>query len=356
MALVWLPGAAALGCVLAGLAARGVAAASAGGLTAFVVATAAGDRACEFSAGQLENGTAYAVFDDLVDSTGWGQLEVWTPPAASERWSPPDQAFAAGCLEGFLTQLRMHQYWSNYAAAEYGPAGPGPKLLAFMAAQLEYARGVAAAEAGSAFWRGLGLLLAQFDGLAAGYGTAAPPEQALSPLLLYMLNSVGDLEDLNGLFGGGRPTAAGGLGGRMPVALKETDCSAMIVATPGELLAGQTTWRGYYAMLRVYKVYHFSFTPAGVVSFSSSPGLIHSKDDFYTAGSGLVVMETTNSVFNESLFAAVTPQCALSWQRAMVATQFADSGASWTALFSVNNSGSEFVRACVRGVVSLLCC
>jgi hypothetical protein len=55
-------------------------------------------------------------------------------------------------------------------------------------------------------------------------------------------------------------------------------------------------------MLRVYKLYDFSYTldgssservPAIRTSFSSSPGVMYSGDDFYVLSSGMVVQETT---------------------------------------------------------------
>eukprot|EP00122_Pirum_gemmata_P013984 Pgem_evm1s13025 len=51
---------------------------------------------------------------------------------------------------------------------------------------------------------------------------------------------------------------------------------------------------------------------------SSSPGLLHSKDDFYTLGNGYVVMETTNGFYNDSLYDLIKPSSLFSWQRVMI--------------------------------------
>lgn len=100
----------------------------------------------------------------------------------------------------------------------------------------------------------------------------------------------------------------------------------------GALKAAHATWRRYYAMLRVWKLYDFGSVTGRRMSFSSSPGLLHSKDDFYHVQSldnatSLVIMETTNSVFDQKLLSENTsPQTLLSWQRAMLGNWFAGGG------------------------------
>ena len=126
-----------------------------------------------------------------------------------------------------------------------------------------------------------------------------------------------------------------------------TDCSALItVEEDGEIKAAHATWRRYYAMLRVWKLYDFGSVTGRRMSFSSSPGLLHSKDDFYHVQSldnttSLVVMETTNSVFDKKLLEDFTsPQTLLSWQRAMLGNWFAEGGAEWVETFQKQNSGT----------------
>ena len=48
----------------------------------------------------------------------------------------------------------------------------------------------------------------------------------------------------------------------------------------------------------------------GTMSFSSYPGFIESTDDFFILGSNMVMLETTNNVFNQSLYKYVTPTTA----------------------------------------------
>lgn len=64
-----------------------------------------------------------------------------------------------------------------------------------------------------------------------------------------------------------------------------------------------------------------------------------SLDDFYLLGSGLMMTQTTNNVFNSSLFDTITPSSLLAWQRVRLAHSLAHSGEEWAQTFSKYNSG-----------------
>jgi len=77
------------------------------------------------------------------------------------------------------------------------------------------------------------------------------------------------------------------------------------------------------------------------VSFSSFPSNLVSGDDFYITSQNLVVMETTNDVFNSTLYELyVTPETVPYWIRVIVANRMATSGAEWSKLFTLYNSGT----------------
>jgi len=52
------------------------------------------------------------------------------------------------------------------------------------------------------------------------------------------------------------------------------------------------------------------------------------------------VTETTNQVFETSLFNKLTPESLLSWHRAIIANRLSDSAQEWTDIFAKNNSGT----------------
>lgn len=74
-----------------------------------------------------------------------------------------------------------------------------------------------------------------------------------------------------------------------------------------------------------------------------------SLDDFYILGSGLVMLQTTNSVFNETLLKQVVPESLFAWQRVRIANMMAEDGKTWAETFSRCNSGKyTFIRILER--------
>ena len=62
--------------------------------------------------------------------------------------------------------------------------------------------------------------------------------------------------------------------------------------------------------------------------------------DWYAVwSSGLAVLETTNSVFNHSLYGLIKPQSLWAWQRVRAANLMAGSGGQWSDTFASYNSG-----------------
>ena len=90
------------------------------------------------------------------------------------------------------------------------------------------------------------------------------------------------------------------------------------------------------------------------MSFSSYPAYLSSLDDFYLMDrydasvmshvcyplcSGLVMLQTTNGVFNHSMYSLVTHDALLAWQRVRIANWLATNGKEWSYYVSQYNSG-----------------
>jgi len=111
-----------------------------------------------------------------------------------------------------------------------------------------------------------------------------------------------------------------------------------------DLYSAHSTWFDYASMNRIYKQYFLDYTDSNIaarkMSFSSYPGAIVSIDDFYIMDSGLTMLETTNAVYNNSLFDLITPNSLLAWQRVSLANKMARDGKQWTDIVAQYNSGT----------------
>ena len=76
------------------------------------------------------------------------------------------------------------------------------------------------------------------------------------------------------------------------------------------------------------------------VAFSSYAGAISSTDDFFLMDNDLFVMETTNSIFNETLYSVLTPKSLLAWIRVVLANRLSSNGEEWVENFARENSGT----------------
>jgi hypothetical protein len=68
-------------------------------------------------------------------------------------------------------------------------------------------------------------------------------------------------------------------------------------------------------------------------------GDLESKDDFFLMDSNLVVIETSLTIFNKSLYEQLSPYSVPVWVRCQVANRMATSAPEWVRLFSLFNSG-----------------
>ncbi|XP_008328494.1 phospholipase B-like 1 [Cynoglossus semilaevis] len=294
--------------------------------------------------GVLEKqGDAYGYLNNSLSATGWSVLEI---RAGYGKTPETDEVtfFLAGYLEGYLTAQQMMDHYTNmYPELIRDPKVLGP-VQAFMKDQDSWVREqVKLKKSSDPLWKHVGFIMAQMDGLQAGVRDWAK-KQGKKPLLMFaiqFLNAVGDLLDLiPALVPKSHPPLRDfklpGMG----------HCSALIKMLPGfeNLLFAHSSWYTFAATMRIYKHWDFHVsepnTATGKLSFSSYPGFLVSLDDFYLLGSGLMMTQTTNNVFNSSLFSAITTKSLLAWQRVRLAHSLAHSGEEWAKIFAMFNSGT----------------
>ncbi|XP_068416740.1 phospholipase B-like 1 isoform X2 [Eschrichtius robustus] len=288
------------------------------------------------------NGDAYGFYNNSVKTTGWGILEI-RAGYGSQSLSNEIVMFAAGFLEGYLTAPHMYDHFTNLYPQLINKRSVVDKVQEFLTKQDQWARDNIKNNKDDPSWRHTGYVMAQMDGLYVG-ATKRAIVEGTKPITLFQiqfLNAVGDLLDLIPTLS---PTKNSGL-----EVFKRWDmghCSALIKVLPGfeNIFFAHSSWYTYAAMLRIYKHWDFNIidkdTSSSRVSFSSYPGFLESLDDFYLLSSGLVLLQTTNSVYNKTLLQHVVPQSLLAWQRVRVANMMANGGKQWAEVFSKYNSGT----------------
>lgn len=354
-----------------------------------------------------EKGAAWGFYNDVTNTIGWSILQIDT----SKSFADEEQMYAAGLLEGFLTATRIRQLFINGKALR--DAKQLNNLYSYFEVQDDFIRQKYSAAMGGAapkssdehdqhaYWRQVGLELAQLDGLLDGYNQAVPEAQRLRLCDLWLLNMDGDVIDLERAFSTGqlsvnqvsneaetRRNSVGGAGdltgnmkfieissrrdasagsktfsrrlaGLRPrkkdrytekkwdILQRHSRCSALVKVLPdySDVYVGHTTWADYSELLRIWKTYNFNLNDPSVVakkmSFSSYAGMISSTDDWYILDSGMLVLETTINVEDENALSQINPKgSVVSWIRTMVANRLASDGKEWTNIYAQQNSGT----------------
>eukprot|EP00049_Salpingoeca_infusionum_P022487 m.7037 g.7037 ORF g.7037 m.7037 type:complete len:525 (-) comp5213_c0_seq1:166-1740(-) len=285
-------------------------------------------------------GCATASFDDSVNSTGWAFLTV----KGNESCSYGDAAYAMGYAEGYLTQRLIWDAFVNFNASNgYLIGGHLPhNLSTYVQQQLAWMEAkIAGAELSDYYWNNVNALLQQAKGIQAGYQEAAPASQALTAMQVYILAMAGDLEDLASAFADHNPKM------NRPKPYIPMDCSGLVklAHNRSNLFTGHSTFNAYWAALRVFKRYTLNHSRLGcaasTVTFSSRPGDLHSKDDFFLLSSNMTVIETSLTVFNKTLYQWLVPQTVPTWLRSQLANRLATSASDWTQQFIRYNSGTH---------------
>lgn len=195
---------------------------------------------------------AYGWFVDYEGTTsGFGRLSVASNPA----FNATTQAFGAGFVEGALTWQRIYEQYLNMHAwlQSNFDGGVIPAVYEqFFANQSAWSRAQAAAN-NSAYWQATGAVLAQFDGLVAGYGAVAPANMSLGVWEFDQLNAMGDFLDLIPAL---QPASQAARGWRweelsaaeiMAHVHRTTHCSALFKVTGNysDIFFGHSSWFTY---------------------------------------------------------------------------------------------------------------
>lgn len=158
----------------------------------------------------------------------------------------------------------------------------------------------------------------------------------------YYLTNEGDLQDLIPAFHD--PSMMQGHG-KQTEDKKPGNCNGYVKMMDSQLYLAHSTHNIYQFLLRIFKTYHFPTRDVNVGSqwfaFSSRPGDLISKDDFYVLSSGLYVMETSLSNNIKDNYKDLTPRTVPCWLRATIAVNLARTADEWADYFLKERSGTH---------------
>ena len=299
-----------------------------------------------------KNAIAYAIYNRSYERTGWDFLAISTYDKKDGKYNDSDKAYAMGYIEGYLTKDKIYSYLMNmkhYLLYNNNLTIP-ENLKKFFQINIEYMKEKSYKNKDSdEYWENVYYIYKQLEGLYDGYLKLAEEEEKFTFLELIIFSLV--LSDSTDAMYYQEPESIPNFyemnieDVKRFISLK-SHCSAIIKLAEdfSDIWFGHNMWATYTSMIRIFKEYRFISNKGNekskTIVFSSYPGTLASLDDFYILDSKLLVMETTNANFNNSLYQFIKPEALLTWVRAMVSNRLASSAEEWTNIFKKENSGT----------------
>lgn len=286
---------------------------------------------------------ATAFYTDSYLEIGWDKLAITT----NSMFNDEIQAEAAGRLEGELTKDRIYLHYLNIKD-DY-PINDN--ISDFLEKQESFVfDSVKKDGKNDPILYNAYLIKIQYKALMEQYNLKVNSTMQLTKNDFHMINYIAEIPDLIDKF---RVEKTGETDYKkmsdkelFENFLKRTHCSALfkIKNDLSEVYYGHNTWNTYYSAIRIIKEYNLNYNNRWVKSkniiFTSYPATMSSLDDFYVASHGLIVIETTNIFFNDTMYKEIIPESLFTCERAMVANRISNSSREWADNFIKYNSGT----------------
>ena len=303
---------------------------------------------------------AYANYTPLYEKEGWDRLTVSSSDQPESIYSDYTKHYGMGYLEGYITYKRIYDHYRNNNNYKfYKNNGVMPEYLEkFFSANVEYIKKMGNLYGDTdPYFHEVYNYYNQLIGILDGYNNRVKDEKSKNisldieeislPHFMAIL-SVADIDELEYINKTNRPNYKNMTSEEIKNYVTERmHCSSLIKVAPdySNVWFGHSTWSGYNRLIKMFKEYRYypggKFpVKANTILVSGYPGVINSNDDFYITSANLYVAETTNHVFNTSLFDNLTPESFTCWLRTMVALRMADNGKTWCEIFQKLNSGT----------------
>ena len=286
---------------------------------------------------------ATAFYTNSLSETGWDKLAITT----NSMFSDELQAEAAGRLEGELTKERIYYHYLNlkddYVIDD--------NITKFFTQQEAFVFDfIKENKKSDPIMYNAYLIKIQYNSMYEQYNSVADSDKKLTKNDFHIMNYVTELPDIMEKFNvekfGKKDYTKMEEKELFENFLKSTHCSALfkIKNDLSEIYFGHNTWDVYYNGIRIIKEYNLNYNNQWVKSkniiFSSYPATMSSLDDFYIASHGLVVIETTNVFYNDTLYKEIVPESLFTSERAMVSNRISNSSKEWVDNFVKYNSGT----------------
>jgi hypothetical protein len=286
---------------------------------------------------------AKAYYTDSIPDDGWDKLAITTNSIFNDEL----QAEAAGRLEGELTKERIYSLYLNLKDEE----DITEQISYFLQDQENFIyESIKKEGKNDPMIYNAYLIKIQYNAMIDQYNLVAEEGKKLNKNEFNLLNYYCEIFDLTRKFN----VEANGKTNYTQMSVEElhrdflerTHCSALfkIKNDLSDIFFGHNTWNSYFSQVRIIKEYNFNFNNRWVKSkniiFTSYPATLSSLDDFYLTSNGLVVIETTNPSYNDSLLYEIFPQCLFTCERAMIANRISGTSKEWAENFVKYNSGT----------------
>ena len=289
-----------------------------------------------FSSDNLYIATAF--YDPSLNEKGWDTLHLKT----NKIFSDEIQAEGAGRLEASLTKERIFNHYTN---AKSSNGIITDKVKDFFEKQEKYIIKMKNENPDNIYFYNAYLIYLQFKGMREQYNKEIEKEKKLEGMELYLINSFGDLFEINQTF---YPPNLNNmtLEEIQNYLLITNHCTSLykVKSDLSDIFLGHNSWYYYTMMTRIFKEYNLNFNHPSIkcktVYFTSYPGSIVSNDDFYVTSNDLSIIETTNSNMNVSIYKEISYNSLLNWQRVQIANRLSTNAKEWTEHFAYNQSGT----------------
>ena len=293
---------------------------------------------------------AYAIYNNSYEITGWDFIYVSSYEKKDNKYNDSLKSYAMGYLEGVLTKDRIYNFYTNIIHSNfYKDDFQIPENVSlFFEENLNYMKKKSEENMDKdEYWEQVHYIYQQLKGLVDGYNSAVEEDKKIDFISFQMMTAITDYYDILYYNPKNRPNFDLMTNEQIKsFLLLKSRCSALVKLGKNfsDIWIGHNTWDGYNNMMKMFKEYHFVSNKGNEKSktsvFPSYPATLVSLDDYYYLDSKLIVMETTNSIFDESLFDLLSPETLLTWVRTYIANRLASSAEEWTEIFEKENSGT----------------